>query len=87
MASRHRFLKFILSGKAFAAVRDGTREWLIECKCGYRRDFWDLGGVRYKAAGEPRQYVPCPRCGKATWHKIRKKTDEEKKVIRGHENY
>lgn len=75
MNSIHRLLKFILPEKAFTAVRDGTREWLIECQCGHTRDLWDAGGVRYKAAGEPRRYLTCPKCGEERWHTIRKKTD------------
>ena len=78
MPAEHRFLKFILPDKAFAAVRAGTKAWLAECPCGHKRDVWDSGGVRYKAVGEPRQLGHCPACGKNTMHKIRKKTDEEK---------
>jgi hypothetical protein len=37
--------------------------------------------VRYKAVGEPRQMGSCPACGKATLHKIRKKTEAEKQEI------
>lgn len=81
MVSEHRFLKFILPEKAFAAVREGTREWLIECPCGHTRDLWDMGGVRYKAAGEPRRYLKCPKCGRARWHTIRQKTDAEKREL------
>jgi len=58
MHTNHKFLRFILPAKAFAAVERGTRQWLIECKCGYKRDFWDAGSVRYMACGEPRQYLP-----------------------------
>lgn len=81
MAVEHKFLKFILPDKAFAAVRDGTRLWLIECPCGFKRDLWDVGGVRYKAVGEPRNYLSCPKCRKGTWHKVRKKTEAEKEKI------
>jgi DNA-directed RNA polymerase subunit RPC12/RpoP len=81
MPAEHRFLKFILPAKAFTAVREGTKQWLAECPCGHRRDLWDSGGVRYKAAGEPRQMGSCPACGKATLHKIRKKTEAEKREI------
>jgi hypothetical protein len=84
MPAEHKFLKFILPARAFAALRDGTRQWLIECPCGFKRDLWDLGGVRYKAAGQPRRYATCPSCGKATWHKIRKKTEAEKQQIPTH---
>ena len=77
MAAEHKFLKFILPAKAFAAVEAGTRQWLIECPCGHRRDYWEAGGVRYKAVGEPRQWTICPACGKGKWHKVRKKTEAE----------
>jgi hypothetical protein len=76
--AEHKLLKFILPARAFVAVKKGTKQWLMECKCGHLRDFWDAGGIRYKAVGEPRQYIKCPECHRATWHKIRKKTDSEK---------
>lgn len=78
MPAEHRFLKFILPPKAFAAVRADTKEWLAECPCGHKRDIWDSDGVRYKACGEPRRLARCPACGKATMHKTRKKTELEK---------
>jgi hypothetical protein len=81
MPAEHRFLKFILPAKAFAAVRTGSKKWLAECPCGHRRDVWDSGGVCYKAAGESRELGYCPACGKSTMHKIRKKTEAEKSEI------
>lgn len=81
MPAEHKFLRFILPTRAFEAVKAGTKEWLMECPCGYKQDFWDAGGVRYKAVGEPRQLYKCTKCGKAKWHKIRKKTSEEKKIL------
>ena len=77
----HRFLKFLLPAKLLAAVRAGTKEWLAECSCGHKQDYWDAGGVRYKATGEPRQVVHCPACGKSTVHRIRKKTPAEREAI------
>lgn len=79
--AEHRFLKFILPAKAFGAVKAGTKLWLAACPCGHRRDIWDAGGVRYKAAGEPRRLGRCPACGKLTMHKIRRKTDAEQREI------
>lgn len=69
----HRMLRRLLPDKALGALEAGTRQWLIECPCGHTQDFWDAGGVRYKAVGEPRQLYRCPACGKARWHKVRKK--------------
>jgi len=78
MAIAHRLLRRILPAKAFEAVKAGTKKWLMECPCGHKRDIWDSGGIRYKAAGQPRRLLRCPACGKATWHRIRKKTDSER---------
>ena len=82
-AKEHKFLRFILPERAFEAVKAGTKEWLIECPCGHKQDFWDAGGVRYKAAGEPRQLLACPVCARLRWHKIRKKTETVKVEIPG----
>jgi len=81
MPAEHRFLRFILPARAFAAVRDATKEWLAECPCGHKRDVWDSGGVRYKAAGEPRRLEHCPVCCRSTMQRIRKKTEAEKREI------
>ena len=77
----HRFLKFILPDKAFAAIKAGTKQWLVECPCGNKLDYWDMGGVRHMAAGEPKQLLHCLACGKTTWHKIRKKSAAEKTAM------
>jgi len=79
--AEHRLLRFILPARAFAAVKSGTKEWLAECHCGNRQDYWDIGGVRYKAAGEPRRLTYCPACKKSTMQRIRKKTAAEKLEI------
>ena len=77
----HRLLRALLPDRAFRAVREGTRNWLIECPCGAKADFWEKGGVRYKAVGEPRQWTGCESCGKLTWQKVRRKTEAEKKEV------
>ena len=50
--AQHRFLKKILPAKAFAAIKRGTQNWMTVCPCGEQQDFWEVGGVRYKACGE-----------------------------------
>jgi len=77
----HRFLKAILPERAFNAIREGTRNWLIECPCGHMADLWNAGGVRYKATGEPRQLTACQGCGTATWQKVRRKTASERRLV------
>jgi hypothetical protein len=81
MVAEHRFLKWLLPAAGFEEVKSGTKRWLAECPCGHKRDLWDSGGVRYLAAGKPRQLATCPACGKATWHRIRRKSDTERAEI------
>ena len=77
----HRILRALLPERAFEALRDGTREWLMECSCGHKADLWSVGGVRFKATGEPRQWTGCAACGKITWQKVRKKTPAEREQV------
>ena len=77
MSSSHKILKRFLTRKMYEAVKAGTKKWLLECICGYKRDLWELGGIRYKAVGEPKRLIKCPKCGKVTWHTIRKKHANE----------
>jgi hypothetical protein len=69
-----RFLKRVLPTGAFSAIEKGTRQWVIECRCGSVRDLWDAGGIRYKGAGEPRQYGLCPACDNGSLLKVRRKS-------------
>jgi len=81
MSGIQRFLKWLLPARWFEAIRTGTKLWVAECPCGHVRDYWEAGGIRYKAAGEPRQIAKCPACGKMTWHRVRKKTEQELKEL------
>jgi hypothetical protein len=31
-----------------------SRGWKLVCPCGCVRSIWEIGGIRWKAAGEPR---------------------------------
>jgi hypothetical protein len=47
-----------------------SRQWLAECPCGHACSVWELGGIRWKAAGQPRKMIRCPKCGQFRLHKI-----------------
>jgi hypothetical protein len=47
-----------------------SRSWMVRCSCGFARSIWDLGGIRWKAVGEQRNYMRCPQCGQRSWHKV-----------------
>ena len=76
MQAKHKFLKLILPESTFQALKAETKEWLVQCPCGHRRDLWDAGGVQ---GGRSKQVttMECPSCGKVTWHTKRRKTESE----------
>lgn len=60
-----------VSPETAAEIEAQSRSWMIRCPhCGFERSVWDAGGVRYKAAGTPRQRMTCSNCGQTGWHKI-----------------
>lgn len=65
-----RLAKKLLSEKTAAAMEAESREWRLICACGHDRSIWEIGGIRYKAAGNPRKLMKCPACGKRTWHRV-----------------
>jgi DNA-directed RNA polymerase subunit RPC12/RpoP len=49
-----------------------SRAWMLRCPCGFRRSIWELGGIRWKAAGNKRILRRCPQCGTTGWHTLTK---------------
>ncbi|MFO0976435.1 MAG: serine/threonine-protein kinase [Planctomycetaceae bacterium] len=58
-----------------------SRSWHARCRCGCERSIWDLGGIRYKAAGEPLRFLFCPGCGQRGWHRVVRKDSYPKDVV------
>ncbi len=74
--AKHAFLYSVMPTRAYRAMEEGSRKWQQECRaCGHAQDYWEAGGVRYKAVGKKSQIGFCERCGKLRWHKIRKKPE------------
>jgi hypothetical protein len=72
LSRAQRFFRRLGGPELFAAMEQESRLWKAECPhC--RTDttsVWDLGGIRYRATGEPRNRVRCPRCGEKHWLRI-----------------
>ena len=65
------FLMWFMSAKTKAAAEADSRRWGFTCsQCGVRSSIWDIGGIRYKAIGEPISLVKCPKCGHSGMHRI-----------------
>lgn len=68
-----RLVTRFVDAETAAAMEAHSRAWLVQCpKCGFERSIWELGGIRYKAAGNQRNLGRCPACGKTSWHKVHK---------------
>jgi hypothetical protein len=62
-------LKLVRPGTA-RAMEEESRRWNMRCPCGGQISVWDAGGLRYKAAGNPRRKWVCAACGERTWHTL-----------------
>ena len=66
-----KLLTGMFSPATAARMEADSRMWMMQCqKCGYERSIWEIGGIRYKAIGNPRTLKRCPNCGEINWHKI-----------------
>jgi len=61
------------------SMESDSRKWHIQCSCGYEQSIWDIGGIRWKAIGEPRTLRKCPGCGHISWHRIYFKQDDPRR--------
>jgi DNA-directed RNA polymerase subunit RPC12/RpoP len=76
LSRTQRLLTWLAGPEGAAAMEAHSRAWVAECPaCGHRRSIWELGGIRYKAAGRPRIGLRCPQCGKWGWHRLSKTPD------------
>ena len=58
-----RVMKLFSSVSRFEAIKKESMEWQIECpKCKEYTSMWELGGVRYRDAGNPNMRLNCPKC-------------------------
>ena len=55
-----------------ASMEAESRAWMARCPdCGTERSVWDMGGIRWKAAGNPRRLLKCLKCQRSTWHQFK----------------
>lgn len=71
LSGTQRMLQRRTSPELFAAMARESRLWMAECpNCRANTSMWALGAVRYRAAGEPKKRMPCPRCGQTGFMRI-----------------
>jgi hypothetical protein len=75
MSFMQRFLTRVFPTAWAEEMRAESLSWMVQCTCGFERSVWELGGIRWKAAGNPRWQRQCPHCGQRTWHTVYRKSD------------
>jgi len=74
MSPLQKLVLAVLPKKWAVSVEAESRIWIARCSsCGFERSVWELGGIRWKAAGSERRYLSCPKCGQAHWHTVSKR--------------
>lgn len=75
MTRTQKIFKSLLPASWAESMEKESREWMMRCEnCGFEKSVWDFGGIRWKAAGNPRRKVFCESCKKLSWHPTYKKT-------------
>jgi hypothetical protein len=54
----------LLSDRLFASLQAESQSWVMTCPCGAETSIWDMGGIRWKAAGQPRRMGRCGTCSR-----------------------
>lgn len=70
MSFVQRFFTAIFPRRWAESMEADSRSWKARCSCGFARSVWELGGIRWKATGQPRWYLRCPECGQRSWHVV-----------------
>ena len=74
MSSIQKFFMSILPDSLARSMEADSRQWFMKClKCDFEESYWDLGGIRWKAVGNSRNFRKCPNCGERSWHLTYKK--------------
>ena len=72
LSGTQRLIRRLSSPELFAAMERDSRLWKGECPhCRAQTSLWEIGGVRYKAIGEPLTRLRCAKCGQMGWMRIR----------------
>jgi hypothetical protein len=70
MSSVQRFVYWLLPAWLAKDMEKESRLWMLRCNtCGSEKSVWEIGGIRYKAAGGPFKVGYCRGCQRLRWLK------------------
>lgn len=70
----------LLPDRLFASLQAESERWAMRCPCGAETSVWEMGGIRWKAIGEPRRMGTCGTCGRTYWGQTYKRPAERGEV-------
>ena len=74
MSFIQKFFMAVLPRSWAEEMQAESQQWILRCTCGFERSMWEVGGIRWKAAGSPRRLIRCSQCGQRTWHTLYRKS-------------
>jgi hypothetical protein len=76
MSKIQRLVTAIVPRRWAAAMEAASRTWIVRCpSCGYERSVWEMGGIRWKAAGDQKITARCLACDTRGSHTIYRRRD------------
>jgi hypothetical protein len=73
MSTIQKLLLAVLPSAWAKNLENESRAWMVKCAtCSSERSIWELGGIRWGAAGKPKRLMRCPQCQQYTWHEVSK---------------
>jgi hypothetical protein len=76
MSLIQRFFVWILPKHLAHEMEMHSRAWTMTClHCEHETSIWDMGGIRWRAYGNSRNYMKCISCGRRSWHRLHKKAE------------
>jgi hypothetical protein len=78
-----KFFTSIVPASWAKSMEADSRRWHMKClQCGFEQSYWELGGIRWKATGNQRNYQKCPNGGQRSWHQsYKKEVDDQEKLV------
>ena len=71
LSTTQKVVKFFVSKVKFKAMEQESKLWCFQCEsCQKKTSIWEIGGIRYKAKGNPKIKIKCPNCGKTAMQSV-----------------
>ena len=76
MTLLQRLFTTLLPHRWAAEMEAESRAWTMRCsQCNHERSVWEAGGIRWKAAGNPKRWSRCPHCGGMARHTLHRQSE------------